>query len=270
MAGGASRERGFALIIVLWTLVLVSLLLAGLAAGARSDLRLTANLRRAAELESAADGAINQAIFGLLRPGDSGWAAGARRALSSGGASVQVAIDSQAGLVNPNVVQAPLMSRLLVRLGVEPETAGRVAAAIVDWRTPGQTPSPGGAKAARSRAAGLDYGPPGAPFESLGELRRVLGMTPALLAAVTPYLTLWWDGDPDPSLAEPVVLLALRDVYGTRAPPRPGERDEDVVTITARARDATGGQVARRAVVRVGFSPDGRNWRVLLWETVRG
>jgi general secretion pathway protein K len=68
-------------------------------------------------------------------------------------------------------------------------------------------------------AAGLDYGPPHAPLERLDELGRVLGMTPAVLAAMKPHLTLF--GPPDPSAAtiDPVVAAALAEaVQGAPAP----------------------------------------------------
>jgi len=62
-------ESGFALLIVLWTLVPIALLFVMLTAAARSDAQLTANLRSAAELEATADGAIYSALFDLLQRG---------------------------------------------------------------------------------------------------------------------------------------------------------------------------------------------------------
>jgi general secretion pathway protein K len=63
------RQRGFALLIVLWLLVPLSVLFLVLSGTARSDAQLTANLRDAAAMEEAADGAINTAIFALLERG---------------------------------------------------------------------------------------------------------------------------------------------------------------------------------------------------------
>lgn len=259
-----SAERGFALLIVLWTLVPIALLFVMLTAAARSDARLTANLRDAAELEAVADGAIYTTLFDLLQR------RGAARdsppaAARLPGADVAVEVDSQSGLVNPNIAAADLLAALLVRLGADPGQGSRVAGAIVEWRSPGRQAGRNGAKAAQYRAAGLGYGPPGAPFESLGELGDVLGMTPALLAALAPHLTLYSDGDPDPALADPVVRATLRDLgiverAGQAAP-------TGVVAISARARRADGAQALRRAIVRVGSPADRRGWRVLRWET---
>ena len=256
-------DGGFALLLVLWTLVLVSLLFVLLAAAARSDARLAANLRGAAELEALADGAIHAAIFGLLQAEGAAPDGGTARQY---GAGVAVEVASETGLVNPNVVSPQLLRALLVRVGAEPGQAARLAGAISDWRSPGRRPGPNGAKAAQYRAAGLGYGPPGTPFESLGELGDVLGMTPALAAAVMPHLTLAWDGEPDRDAAGPVVRAALQDVGVHRGVSRgAGRAGVRVVRITATASRGDGTAAGRRAVVRIGPSPNQRAWRVHSW-----
>lgn len=256
-----TRERGFALLITLWLLVPLSALFLVLSGTARSDTQLTSNLRSAAQLEAAADGAIETAIFGLLQQ-----RAGRSFTLRLPDADVAVQVLEQSGLINPNAVTPDLLRAVLIRLGAAPEAAERVAAAVADWRTPGQVPRPNGAKAAQYRAAGRLYGPPGAPFETVGELRDVLGMTPRLFAALRPYLTLDTDREPVAALASPLVRAALGDVgVRDRAAQDPG----DVFRITA---TATAGRAAvtRRAAVRMGYSPNRRLWRVLSWETVSG
>ena len=64
---------------------------------------------------------------------------------------------------------------------------------------------------AEYRGAGLDYGPPLEPLETLGELRRVLGMTPATFAAIRPHLSLFAPTIPSPVNADPVVAAARSD-----------------------------------------------------------
>ncbi len=257
-------DSGFALLIVLWTLVPMALLFVMLAAAARSDARLTANLRSAAELEAVADGAIYATLFDLLQRGGASRDSSPTAARLSG-ADVAVEVNSQSGLVNPNIVSPDLLAALLVRLGTEPGQAARVASAIAEWRTPGRKAGRSGAKAAQYRAAGLNYGPPGAPFESLGELGDVLGMTTALLTRLAPHLTLYSDSDPDPALADPLVRAALRDL-GIVARARQAA-PTDVVAISARAQRPDGARALRRAIIRVGSPADQRGWRILSWET---
>jgi len=256
-------DAGFALLVVLWTLVLVAMLFAVLAGASRSDAQLTANLRSAAELEAVADGAIHTALFDLLQRGGT-----AREVPPTvgrlSGAEVGTEVVDQSGLLNPNTASPDLLAALMLRLGADPGQAGRIAAAVADWRAPGRRSARRGMKAAQYQAAGLSYGPPGAPFETLGELGDVFGMTPALLAALAPHLTLYSDGDPDPAAADPVVRAALRDAsYGGRAD-RTAPR---TVRITAAARRGDA-RAVRSAVVRIGASSNGRGWRILAWESV--
>ena|SRR5262249_24006792 len=62
------RNRGFALLIVLWTLVLIAFVIAHVTATARSELRIAGNLKANAVAQAAADGAIYEAIFNLADP----------------------------------------------------------------------------------------------------------------------------------------------------------------------------------------------------------
>lgn len=259
-------EGGFALLLVLWTLIPISLMFIGLTLAARSEAQLAANLRGAAELEALADGAIYTAVFDRMARGGP---AGNSLVVTAGDAGVQVSVEvrSQSGLVNPNVAPAGLLRALMVQLGSDLSQASAVAAGIVDWRTSVRSRGPSGPKAQPYLAAGLDHGPPGAPFETLEELGEVLGMTPDLLAALMPYLTLYWDGNPDPAAAGAVVQGAMRDarITGSRGP-----ANAQVIGVTATAQRSDGTQAARHAIVRIGPSPNLRGWRVLAWGAGQG
>ena len=252
-------QKGFALIIVLWTVGILALLVSFLVSDASREAKLTAMLRGQAVARAAADAVLSQAILEVLRAGAT--APGPRR---FGDARVLVGLVDLSGRMNPNIASATMIQALLMGLGVLPQAAQNLAAAIVDWRTPGLSPSPHGAKAPEYRAAGLAYGPPGRPFESLDEPGYVLGMNPALLAAMKPHLTLWSTADPDPAFADALVLAALR---ATGAPPvAAGSTEARVIAITAAATVPDAPRVTRRAVVRFGYSPDGRGWRILAWD----
>ena len=257
--GSDRGQRGFALVIVLWTVAILGLLISGLVAAARTEAKLTVTLREQAVARAAAAGVLAETIMQVLRSGVT--ASGPRRL---GAARVAVSLVDFSGRMNPNLASAAMLGALLVELGVPPGNAEGLAAAIVDWRMPGLTASPPGAKAPEYRAAGMAYGPPGRPFENLDELGYVLGMTPPLLAALKPHLTLWSTSDPDPAFAVAMVLSALR---AGGAPPMAGSSTEArVIAITAVASLPDAPHVTRRAVVRFGYSPDGRGWRVLAWD----
>ena len=256
----ASHRRGFALLMTMWLLVPLSMLFLLLTGAARSNGQVAANLRDAATLQAAADGGIETAILGLLASRSTS----ASDRVSIGTASVGLTIVPLSGLVNPNLASQELMRALLVRAGLTPARANDVAAGIVEWRTPGQRGRDGQDKAAEYRAAGLNYGPPGAPFESIDELRDVIGMPPATVAVLRPVLSLFTNRLPDPAIAPPLVRLALGDL-GTV--PRGGGNGGSVFRITAVATAASRARatVTRSAVIQVAASGGGRPWSVLAW-----
>ena len=209
------RQRGFALLVVLWTVGFLALLGTQIVAAGRSDTQLAGNLKQEAVLRAAADGAVANVIFLLLAARDKGFRAdGAVRELRVGQTPVLVRVENESDRVNLNTASAPLLRALFMQVGSEPASADRLAAVILDWRTSGANPRRGGAKAADYRAAGLAYGPPGTPFQSVDELADVLGMTPNLFQRIAPHLTVLTDGDPDLSTRDPVVARALIDAAG--------------------------------------------------------
>lgn len=209
----SDRERGFALLIALWSVVLLAFLTTQLASTGRSELQIAANLRTAAGLEATADGLVYEAIFRLMS-GSPGWGNldGRDYPVAIPGGRGVVRVTSLAGKLNPNTVRQPLLTALLRRVGVSPLAATSLAAAIVDWRTPGLRPRPGGAKAAQYAAAGYGYAPPGAAFETVEELGEVLGMTPDILGRLKGHLSVFYPGSPLLAAADPVVAGALEEV----------------------------------------------------------
>src|SRR5579871_2637148 len=187
-------NRGFALLVVLWSLVLIAFMVADLAA--------------------AADGGIEAAIFNLTDPTASRrWPiGGAAQQITIGKTKLVVRLANEATWINPNPAAPPLMEALLRALAIDPERAHALAAAIAEWVGTVAVARPQQAVLADYRAAGLDYGPPGAPLQSLDELGRVVGMTPEILAALRPHLTLFGPAIPDPNSSDPVVAQALAAV----------------------------------------------------------
>lgn len=207
--------RGFALLIVLWTVGFLGLLGSQIVAAGRSDTQLAGNLYQEAVLRAAADGAVASAMFQMLAVRNPQFQAdGIAREMRIGRTPVVVRIEKESDRINPNTASLPLLRALVLEVGEQPAAADRLAAAILDWRTSGANPRRGGAKAADYRAAGLAYGPPGTPFQSVGELADVLGITPDLFGRLAPHLTVLTDGDPDVSTRDPVVARAMADAAG--------------------------------------------------------
>ncbi len=262
------RQRGFALLIVLWSMALLALLLTQVTATGRSETQLADNLRRAVVLQNAADGAVHEAIFHLIDPAPaSRWAAdGALRRLAPlpGVASIELRIEDEAGKVNPNTAPAEFLVFLLRAAGAPADSAAAIAVAMDEWRQASGEEPVTGPKAQRYRQAGLTYAPPSARFQSVDEIGLVLGMTPKLLASLRPHLTLDSDGVVNPRAADPVVLRALELAHVPTTATGPPHAPS-AVAITARVQDAGGGVFVRRAAVALGRDRSGRLFRVTAW-----
>jgi general secretion pathway protein K len=255
-------QSGFVLLIVLWTLVILALLGTQLGVGARAEWRVAEDTRAAALLESAADGGIGAAIFHIL---GRAWAADSLPRESRFGAiRLTTTIANEAGRINPNTSAYPLMVALLHVVSHDQRRAGELANAMLLWRTRPE------AILAQYRGAGLPYGPSGAAFQSVEELGLVLGMTPELLRALRPHLSLFQQGDVDRRFADSVVRQAL-DEAGPAAAPLAAlnvRLDDLLARITVLARGAGGRSFVRAAEVRFAAHPDAGAplYTILSWE----
>ncbi len=277
MTGDPARQRGFAqrgfaLLIVLWSLALIAFLATQLVAAGRQDVQAARNMMDAAVTEAAVDGAVQQAIFRLLDPSTRHWDAGdTLHAFRLGPTSVTVRIEPESDRVNPNIASAKLLRALLAQLGADRVAAATVADAIVRWRSSGGTPAWLRAEAARYRAAGSDYAPSGLPFHRANDLAAVLGMTPTLLARLVPHLTVFSAANPTAATHDPVVARAL----GEAATPADSgddtgdDSDDDAgvtVSVIADARGPGDSRFIAHAVVRIDPAVTTRRYRILAFE----
>jgi general secretion pathway protein K len=263
------QSGGFALIIVLWTLVLIAFVVAQLTSSGRTEIRIAGNLVSDAVAEAADDGAIFAALFNLADPNPAQrWPLdGTPHELTIGNSRVMVRLEDEAGRINPNSASPALLEALLRVTGSDPETARRLAGAIGEWVGSAPVARPQNAVLAEYSAAGLDYGPPSAPLETLDELGRVIGMTPAVLAAIRPHLTLFGPPEPNPASADPVVAAALAEISAAPQAPVPANQpppDLLTVRIEATAVGPGNARVSKTAIARVGAMLPG-GYSVLAW-----
>lgn len=285
--GPQMTQRGFALLIVLWMLVLISFIIAHVTTSGRNELRIAGNLEANAMAQSAADGAIYQAIFKLADPrqGQRWSADGTSHIVQIGASRIAVRVEDENGFINPNLASAALLQGLLRAVGVQPEKAADLAEAIAEWvgsakvrRTPEEL-------LAEYQAAGLDYAPPVAPprsaddlgsitpLESIDELGRVRGINAQLVAALRPHLTLlgraWPNGDStDPVVAAAVQFALNTAAAGTGPVPELTRANSEFITarIYATAQGPGNSEVGRAAIVRIGTFA-ARGYSLLAWGT---
>lgn len=208
-----SAQRGAALVLVLWLVALLTALVGAFALSARVERlqqRVQDDAGRAQEVIRAATAyAVSRLRTDPQRPA---WQADGRLyRWQFDGMQADIRIHDEGGKINPNLADLALLEAFLRALDEPPESATRLAGAIIDWRDPDDlSPAGGGAEAQDYAADGRAYGPRNASFETLGELQRVLGMRADLYRRMLPMLTLYSrQARPDQRFAEAPVLTAL-------------------------------------------------------------
>ena len=204
-----------------------------------------------------------------------------------GGAAVSVTFRTEAARIDLNGASKKLIAGLFRSLGAQVEDADQYAERVIGWRV---APNVGAQDREGSlyRAAGLAYGPRGAPFAHAGELTLVLGLPPALVERALPFVTVFGRHE-DVNILEaaPEVIAALpgmtpahlSDVLAQRATLAPGQSATAVLgsvqnaatSDTSKAMRVTvllaldnGRRIASEVVIMI----DGRDepYQVLSWQ----
>ena len=169
-----------------------------LTASGRTEIRIAGNLvaNAAARRPPTAAFSRRSSTFRTRGRSSAGRSTG-RRSSCDRRQPVTCGSPDEAARINPNLASPALIEALLRVLGSDPPRA-----AARPRRSPTgsarRRPRARGHVQSRIPAAGLDYGPPGLAARNPRRTRQVLGMTPALLAALRPHLTLYGPPDPEP------------------------------------------------------------------------
>lgn len=228
------RERGAILLIVLWTVALMSLVVTTLAAHVRTGLDAAAvevdRARSDLILEASLD--VAAALLLAKLPKEPGFADGRRSRARVDGATLDIAIQDASGLVDINRADPTLLGGLIARVSGSADAAEALAWRIAEKRAP-----PPAADGQPSKKAPL------APFTSLAQLYGLEGAEPAVVAALLPYLSLYSrDGKLALATAPEAVLASV-----------PGMTAEDVKTlVSARAAKTLDRPEAKAVIERVG------------------
>ena len=199
---------------MLWGVAMLAMLAAALQELTVSSWRLESRAEHAAFAEAALDAAVNRAVVGISDPHmERRWRVdGVPRDFAFAGVPIRVAIQDDLGLVNLNMADASLIRQLLKTAGSKPDDADALTDKIIDWRSKELVPRLHGATDADYRAQGYHYHQRHGPFQSVDELKLVMGMTPALFAQMAPVLTVQGRSSaPDPTTSPRIALLALNN-----------------------------------------------------------
>ncbi len=280
-----ARQRGLALVVVLWAAILLALIAGGVARLSRADLNLARNLVEATKAELAADSALWTAVYTIVNGGPSAWPPdGTVYAWRFGEAEVRVRVTDELGRIDINAAPPELLAALFVAAGTEPEEATGLADAVVEFRDQGiEDPDilrterlPEDQVAAFALTDGLAQ-VPGMPPELqnriadaitvyTGQARPRRGVTSPLVLAATEGSVLAEDEPADeanlPATVETPTLGGSPVVLGEPAEPTRGS--SRLIHIEAEALSDGGSHFSREAVIaleRRGVRP----YRLRLW-----
>ncbi len=163
----------------------------------RNESLLSYNGLRSAQAREKAESGIWLVINDLLKPINN------RRFLVNGlpvqlGAiypedeSVQdllISIQDESGKIDLNKASQQLLLGLLRSTGVDSDQSHQIVDAILDWRDKDNLSRLNGAEDDDYAANGLSYGAKDGPFNSIGELQQVLGLSPSIYQKLQPLLT---------------------------------------------------------------------------------
>lgn len=258
-------ERGIALLLVIWLLVILAALAADMALSARGDIGAVRNFKEGREAYYLARAGAQMAFAELLEDFDyvydkDGQDILARagddlkepellpRQVKFGGGLVSYVITDENAKLNLNALSRDEggLRRLFITLfpdGVE--EADVAIDSILDWADADEYHRPNGAESDYYQSLKPPYNSKNGDFDSVAELRRVKGVSAKIFAALEKVLTVHATGALNPNTASQEVLLAsgmpqdkvsaIMDIRLHNAVPDPnGKSDTFVIVATGR------------------------------------
>jgi len=187
-----NKERGVALVIVLWAVMLLAVIAGNFVFAIRTETLMARNAVSAAQAEAIANGAVHRALYETFKPAtDAGvWKAdGRERQWEENGVKIRVVMMDEFGKIDINTSSDELLKGLLLSIGADAEKSAQLLDAILDWRDVDSMPRPNGAESDAYRTAGLQHEPANAPFEAVEQLQQVLGMSPDIYSRIAPLIS---------------------------------------------------------------------------------
>ncbi|NCF62924.1 MAG: hypothetical protein GWP58_08730 [Gammaproteobacteria bacterium] len=229
------QQKGIALVIVLWILLLMTISTGAYTLMARMDQLEAHTILSGTRARMAAEAALNLTVLSLRDPDETSRLVpdGRPYTLEFQGVTVEVEVTDERGKLNINSADETTLTQLFSANGMESDEAVYLAAAVLDWVDVDEVERPNGAEIDAYASLGLPVGPGNRSFVMVEEVLQVLGMSFDLFVKIEPGLTVFSNSaTPDPAFAPVEALLAL-----------PGMTEEDALNFLEerQSQDATGG-----------------------------
>lgn len=286
-------SKGMALVIVLWTLGLLSVIAISFALEMRVETSSTTHFVQRAKATALAEAAIERGILDLLVPVEEAqWKRdGTVYQVPFAEGELRIALIPEASKIDLNAAADELIHGLLLSVA-EQSVAAAVADALLDWRDPDHEQRTRGAEDADYAAAGRQYGARDSAYLTVEELDQVLPMSRAIYQHLQPLVTAYsGQSRVDPMTASREVLLAIPGLDPSRVdeflelreqaeetgqlPPLRlldqgnaslGADQSRVYSVFGEGRVADDVKAQRQAVIKVTGNPK-RPYSILAWST---
>jgi general secretion pathway protein K len=188
-----ARHKGFALVLVLWILSLLTIMAGSFALTMRRESTIVAGIKDNAGAIAAAEAGIAYAESMLLLPEQNKrWRAdGNIYQVDFGDTQVRLQLLSEAGKIDINKANLALLQALMAQAPADEEQQTKLVGALTDWRDQDDLVSLNGAEKKEYQGAGLKYQPRNKPFQTLDELQMVLGMNEKVFNWIEPLVTVY-------------------------------------------------------------------------------
>jgi general secretion pathway protein K len=188
-----SRQRGLALVIVIWILTLLTLMAGSFAKSMRRESSISYAMTSSAKAQALAETGVTLAQFNLAQPDpQQHWLVdGTVYEIIGPESRMRIRVFSEAGKVDINSTSEQQLEAVLGSVLRDDWQRLEVLNAILDWRDADDDTRTHGAEMRQYKRAGLSYGPSNAAFQSLEELQQVLGMNEAIFSAIQNFITVY-------------------------------------------------------------------------------
>jgi general secretion pathway protein K len=203
------KQRGVALILVLWVLSILMLMAGSFSLTMRRESAGVMAIKANAQANTQAQAGLAIAEAMLLHEDENKrWRIdGSIYEIETQNAKTRIRILSETGKIDLNSVPNTLLHQVLTDAPLETQAQLNLENAILDWRDEDENTRPFGAEKSEYLAAKLHYAPRNKPFRSLEELQMLRGMNADIFAWMKQIFTVYAAGQ-----TEVDFNLATRDV----------------------------------------------------------
>jgi general secretion pathway protein K len=298
---GRIRQKGIALVLVLWMLSLMAIMAGGFSLSMRRQLAIVEQVKNNAEALALAEAglAIAESMMMALdqtkrwRADGNVYQVDYANVNNGLEAKVRIRLLSESGKIDINKADQILLQSIMMHAPVDEDQQNALVGAIIDWRDSDDLVHIDGAEKKEYKSAGLSYQPRNKPFQSIEELQMVLGVNEDVYKWLEPLVTVHSkQGQADNQTASKEVLQVLPGVdasvvesfilarldsarMGVPMPPFPGITDQGgsaaashALTIIVEAKLSDGSSALLNALVTEssGNASASSPFQILKWQ----